>query len=419
VAESASCDWKLIAATISDEDEKGLERLRLCFVRTHALEMIEEARAWIARLKEEMSRAVELLGARGVLLSKEMKSFVNDPERHLVKKLFIYSHDLVKGKMGIEEYERTALAAIRTSIKTNMRSIYESWVLLAIVNLLIEKRRPRLIYPEHGSLLLERSGRQRSGRIPPNFVLHIPGHGAASFFLEAPRPVSWGDTRDLARAWKLYVALRPDMLVYGGLVTDIVSPDSNPPIKRPDIVIEVKELSDWYTRSREVRGPFAATMTAEEWRNRWIRGLWSGLADVLGVESPEKAYEHVKKKRGLRLTEVQIVKLYARIYKPKRLYLVSKELVPETIASELESTGVIRVVDAVGFNRERLGEISDAVASIASYEGLNGLPLFLSSRVLRILESLATELGVEPETVMEAAIRLAAEHRGLIRAVLR
>ena len=59
---------------------------------------------------------------------------------------------------------------------------------------------------------------------------------------------------DLSRIWKFYTALRPDMMVYGGEVMDIVEIDSDPPVRRPDLIIEVKELYDWYKRVREVRG---------------------------------------------------------------------------------------------------------------------------------------------------------------------
>lgn len=413
----ACSDWKRLVPGLRDDDDKGLEEFRRCFVEALFGEEVAEARRWIMVLREALEEVVGLVGARAVLLPKELKSFINDPLHHLMKKIFIYSHDLAKGKLSLEEFERTATAAVRTSIRTNMRSIYESWVLVKTASLLARRWRARLLYPENGSLLLERSGRQRSGGIPPNFVLYLRGLGALSFFLEAPRPVGWGDTRDLARAWKLYVALRPDMLVYSGYVQDIIRLGSDPPIERPDVIIEVKELPDWFSRSREVRGPFAAAMTAEEWRNRWIRGLWAGLADVLGVESPESAYEHVRRRKGLRLTEQQIVKLYARIYRPRFIFLVSREKVPGEVRAELEEAGV-EVVDGVGFSEERLEPVAERLAEIASYRGVQGLPLFVPAEVLSRLERIAADLGVEPERVLEAAIRVAAENRDALREAL-
>lgn len=45
------------------------------------------------------------------------------------------------------------------------------------------------------------------------------------------------DSSDLRESWKLYTALRPDIMVYGGKILDIVNIDSNPPIKKPDVII--------------------------------------------------------------------------------------------------------------------------------------------------------------------------------------
>lgn len=388
-------------------DAEAIERIRLCFIlQSGVYSDLEEARSWIRNLEKAMEMAVRKLRAKGVLLPKEMKSFINDPLHHLAKKLFIYTHDLVKGKLTVEDYARTSLAAIRTSIRTNMRSIYEAWVLLSLLALVAEPG-SSLVYPEHGYLLIERSGRQRGGNIPPNAVVHIPGRGMLSFYLEAPRPISWGDTRDLERAWKLYVALRPDMMIYSGMVTDIVRLESNPPIERPNMIIEVKELPDWYTRSRELRGPFAKSMTAEEWRDRWIRGLWAGLADVLGVESPEAAYEKARQRRGLRLTEPQIVVLYSRIYKPDTLVLVSRAPVPGEVRRVLEENNV-NVIDGVGFSTEHLAPLADRLLRLASYRGVNSVPLYLPPNVAKRLNELASGLGLAPARLVEALVELAA-----------
>jgi len=370
----------------ASETEKLIEDFRICFVKTHAAEGLLEARAWIRMFKSAMERAVRLLGAQGVLLPRELRSFINDPQRHLVKKLFNYAYEYARGKMSYEEFKKTAEAAIRTSIRSNMRSIYEGWVFLTIAALVAEKAKARLVFPEHSFILLERSGRQRGGRIPPNIVVRVEGRGYVSLFLEAPRPIGWGDSRDLTRIWKLYVALRPDIIVYRGVVLNILRPQQDPPILRPDLIIECKELSDWFVRSREVRGPLAAPMTAEEWRSRWLRGLWTGLSDILGFKTPEEAYKEVRKRRGVRLTEPQIVKLYVKLYQPTRgAILVSREKVPREIKRDLEES-MIRVIDGVGFNSEKLRPVAEEVLSLAGYRGEE-------EEVIRIPAGLAERLS--------------------------
>ncbi len=395
--------------------EAVLEELRLRFVDEYFSAKLAEAREWVSALLEVAGRAVRAVGAEGILWTKELRSFLEDPRRHLVKKLYLYALDLQRGKLKPEEFEKVALAAARTSLNTNLRSVYQSWVFLAIVAILGERLGAKIIFPEHGHILIERSGRQRGGSIPPNLVLLLEGRGYLSFFLEAPRPIGWGDNRDLSKAWRLYVALRPDAMIYSGRVLNIVELDSNPPIKRPDVIIECKELPDWYARVREIRGPFARPMTGVEWRNRWLRGLWAGLADVLGVETPEDAYQVVREKRGLRLSEPQIVKLYARIYRPARLYLVSRAPVPKRVRQELESDPSIRVVDAVGFDVEKLKPLAEEVSNFARY-GEEGETVTLDAQTTLRLHKLGETIGVRSlSELIRLLVKLGEKHRDELR----
>ena len=146
-------------------------------------------------------------------------------------------------------------------------------------------------------------------------------------------------------------------------------------------------------------------MTAEEWRSRWLRGLWAGLAEVLGLSSPEEAYEAARRRRGVRLTEPQIVALYARIYRPRTLFLVSRAPVPPSIRGELEAQGV-RVVDAVGFNEAALRPVAEELLRVASYRGSHGEVLRLPNGVARRLDELARRLGVGVGELLEALVRL-------------
>lgn len=104
-------------------------------------------------------------------------------------------------------------------------------------------------------------------------------------------------------------------------------------------------------------------LTAEEWRNLWIQGLWDGLAEVLGVTRRE-AIEEVKKRRGIRLNEVKIVELYRSIYNPEEMILVSKFGVPDEIRRQLEGHDNT-VVDSVGFNINALNEVAHRIMKYA------------------------------------------------------
>ena len=347
---------------------KCIERggdISLCFINcVIGDELLLEARKWIDVFKDLTVKVSKLYGFTNVLFSREFGSFIRDPRLHLRKKLFIYTHDLRRGRLKPEDYGPRAAAALRTSLRTNLRTLYQNWAFMGIIYNLYRDG-VYVVYPEYKVLSLERSGKQRLRWIPPNLVLDIPGIGSLSFFIEVPRPLAWEDSSDLRESWKLYTALRPDIMVYGGRVMDIVDINSNPPIKKPDIIIECKELIDWYARIRDVRGPLAKPLTAEEWRNLWIQGLWDGLADVLGVTRRE-AIEEVKKRKGIRLNEVKIVELYRSVYNPKEMILISKYGVPNGIRRQLEGHDII-VIDNVGFDIDALSEVADRIKKYARH----------------------------------------------------
>ena len=327
---------------------------------------LEEARSWVGELRRCEAELGEVLGIKGIFYTRELKSFISDPVAHLKKKIFVYTFDLLSGKMGLGEFERKASAALRTSLRTNMRSVYQTWVFLKLLALMALKGPSRLLYPEHGLLYVERSGRQRMGSIPPNCVISGPS-GSLSFFLEVPRPIAWEDSKDLSRVWKFYVALRPDMMVYGGVVMDIADPANDPPIIRPDFVVECKELSDWYERVRDLKGRFSRPLSAEEWRILWLKGLWDGLAEAMGVRRKE-VIRMFREEKSVRLKEAKLVQLYKSIYRPDGMALVSRAEVPGEVRGELEEHG-ITVYDGVGFRGEKLEELAELLLGMARRTG--------------------------------------------------
>jgi len=389
---------------------RATDALRERFVlSTIGEEELGRARRWIGELERCVKALCEDLGLSGVLYTRELGSFVSDPLAHLKKKIFVYTFDLLANKIGPDEFERRASAALRTSLRTNMRSIYQTWVFLALLHLLASRAEgSRLLHPEHGVLAVERSGRQRLGRIPPNCVLELAGRGCLSFFIEVPRPIAWGDSHDLERAWKLYVALRPDMMVYGGVVMDIVDLASDPPVRRPDFIVECKELPDWYVRVRDLKGQLSRPLSAEEWRALWLRGLWDGLAAAMGVRKRD-VIRMLREERSMRLREPQLVRLYRSVYRPEHMALVSRAPVPGDVRDELERSG-ITVYDGVGFRSERLEELASELASLARGAGRRD-----------IISEVAALLGLasfDREALGDAILKLASENVEALKKML-
>ncbi|MFZ8782815.1 MAG: hypothetical protein ACO2OR_02365 [Desulfurococcaceae archaeon] len=351
---------------LSDPSCEGyLDAFRECTVRAYANRVVlDEATTSVKLLVEFLNTALSSVGGRGWLLSREMSSFVKSPVEHLKKKLTLYLYDLLRGKLSLEEYAVKARAAVTSSLNTNMRTLYEVWVLTSLLRGL-GKLGGRVVYPEHGIVHFDRAGKQKAGILPPNFAVSIPSRGSLSFFLEAPRPIGWRDFKDLKAVWRLYTTLRPDIMVYPGLVENIVDLE-NPdlPIRRPQVIIECKEQSDWFLRVRELKGPLAPSFSFDEWFKRWLSGLWTGLADVLGISGDVIREVAEGKRRGVRVTEVQLVLFYKSVYKPDKFYLVSKPALPGNTKRFLENEGVI-VVDSVQLGCEEC--IEEAVKGVLDY----------------------------------------------------
>ena len=380
-----------------------LEEFKDCFINVIVGEHIAEAEEWVHRTQVAVETLVERLGLTGFTYPREFRSFVENPWAHLRKKIFNYVYDLVRNKIGFDDFVRKAGAALRTSLRTNMRTAYQIWGLTQIMSLLAENGY-QLVYPEHGFISFDRSGKQKLGIIPPNAVLGNIEEGFISLFHEAPRPLGWEDTRDLQRVWSLYTALRPDAMMYSGMVLNIVDLSKSPPIKRPTIILEFKELEDWYNRVRDLKGYFRKPLTAEEWRSMWLEGLFEGLADIMGVQRSE-VRKRVEESRSLRVREYQLVKLYKNVYKPDKMILITRAKTPSEIKEELEQEGII-VYDDVGFELRRLEPVANEIRRRSSFNGAKYVPVRLSTETIRLVLSAARRLGARN---IEEALRMLAK----------
>ena len=382
---------------------EALNKFRECVVGSVAGNELKTVFEWLSHVKEALTEVSKALGVVGYTLPKEFASFASDPVQHLKKKIFNYSYDLVRGNITVEEFLEKASKAITTSIRANMRSCYQLWALTKIM-CLMARRGYTLSYPENKYLNFDRSGKQKLGVIPPNFILFNIGKGYISFFYEAPRPLSWEDTEDLQRVWKLYTALRPDVMVYSGRVLDIVDLSNNPPIKRPNIILEFKELDDWWKRARDLKGYFRKPLTAEEWRSKWIDGLFSGLAEAMGVKKSD-VKKRVEEGGSLRLKEYQIVTLYKTVYKPDRMFLISRKETPNEVKKYLMSYG-IEVIDSVEFDSSKLEPVVDALESFVSMDA-DTVVIELRRDVVKKLEDIRRKLDIGSiEEVIELAVKV-------------
>ncbi len=388
-----------------NERQKILEatdELREKFIHTIISDQILiEAKNWVSILIDKINSLKENGIIEGVTLAREFRSFLEDPIAHLKKKIFIYTFNLISGNLSLIDFIDRAGAAIRTSLRTNMRSTYQTWIFLVLISKLIENN-GRIVYPEHGYIYIERNARQKIGILPPNCIVEFNGGKRLSLFIEVPRPLSWHDSSDLRKVWKFYVALRPDFMIYGGSQMNIAEPENSPPIKRPNIIIECKELSDWYKRVRDLRGWWTKALSAEEWRMLWLKGLWEGLADAMGVKAKDKLVKEVSiERRGLRMKEYKLVQIYKKFYNPDSMILITRTKIPNEIKCDIENSGLI-VYDNIEFNEEKLTE---AVNLLKKY----GKATYRSKNLIDIIKE-KYQLNFEDKIIEKAILSLIEEH---------
>jgi len=373
---------------------------------------VSEISRWLDYVKEVLDSLQERFGIKGFTLPKELASFTASPLDHMKKKLFNYVNDYLSGRLGYEDLLKKSLAALTTSLRTNARSCYQLWGFAGTL-LHLSNMGYHLVYPEHRFVSFDRSGKQRLGVIPPNVVLLNLERGYLSFFYEAPRPLSWEDTSDLQKVWSFYTALRPDLMVYGGRVLDIVDLGSSPPIKRPNIVVEFKELDDWYLRVRDLKGYFKKSFTAEEWRLRWWQRLREELIRIADLHHIVEAIEESRSVRArepsFRVKEYQLVMLYRATYRPDRMILVSKSSIPGEIRGYLEDNS-IEIFDGIGFDIEKLKDVANEIATFTSYGEENSIAIEIPKELAILLGKTSKTLGLNHTEIIRYALKLLIEH---------
>ena len=200
--------------------------------------------------------------------------------------------------------------AIRMSIVANLRSLYQAWVFLVVM----EKLGTCLLHPRDGVLYLSKAGAKSANE--PNCILETKKRTALSLFLDKAFPVSkiLGH-KDFGRE----SFLRPDIL---GFVSPRKAQHSRS--KRPHLLVECKESRIWHRTRKEIYNPLT------------LDG------------------------RKIVVTHLEMLGLYYQIFKPRFSLLVSMLTTPSDVARGLESRG-IKVLNTVGFDDTHLNMIKASV----------------------------------------------------------
>jgi hypothetical protein len=192
--------------------------------------------------------------------------------------------------------------------------------------------------------------------------------------------------------------MRPDILVYSGKIMNILNEENDPPIRRPDVIIECKELENWHKRIRELKR-CDKPLSAEEWRWMWLQGLWRGLRKELGARIRPEGIQ-VDQDERMRLRELELVKMYMRLYRPREMLLITRCGTPEDVKRDLELEG-IRVIDNVQFDRARLANVSRNLLNYA--EPVEDI-IILRGELARLIRARSRLFRKSPEKLIWEAI---------------
>ena len=302
---------------------KDFERLKTdlerSFLECEFSREIHQVREEISQYRRICRRVEEVYGIEGIFHSKMFARFLKDYLKHIGSKLPVL--DLARKRVTLESFEKTGLQGVKRSIQTNLRTLYQNFALLSIlVN--FSPREPEIIFPHHDYIDLRRRARGEK-KLKPNFIIDANGK-KYSFFVEGLLGFSGGP--------------RPDIMVYTRYIEDIRRPNEVGRIVPPDIIVECKEVQEWYKRERSSR----------------IDSWWA--------EFYQRAGGTVRKNK-VSVNELQIIKVYKEIYQPKEMFLVSKVDVPLQIKESLEEDG-IKVIKNTSFIENRLNEINECLIGL-------------------------------------------------------
>ncbi len=234
--------------------------------------------------------------------SRAFNSFIKNPFEHIKQVLAGKIVRAINRRMKVKRFNQIAKLTVKKCIDTNMRILFQNFIALSILYNLHDTDL-KIVYPENSWVHLDRKGHQHGGVIPPNYIIKVNGK-YFSFFIEAPRPINWSLPVKFGEPLPLHAAPRPDLMIYNGWIENIVEKsNSHQLIKPPKFILECKEVDGWWRNVRKSKGAGRIIRSKED------------------------------------LDAVQVIELYYKLYKPEKVFVISKVKVPRGVKYKLSLRG--------------------------------------------------------------------------------
>jgi len=131
-----------IDKTVRKEFYKKFDKVRASFLAQRISEWLDEAQFLATKYAKIEGQLTELLRLREVMMPEDLRRFLFDPMKQMVRDLFDPLFELIQEKIEPEEFEERAQQAVNESFRNYYQMGYIKWFVLS----LIQKLEPERIY---------------------------------------------------------------------------------------------------------------------------------------------------------------------------------------------------------------------------------------------------------------------------------
>ena len=115
-------------------------KTREAFLKEKCQTLLNEATPLSSNYAQAALEVTKSLGLYEIKLPDKLNWFLNDPVNGLIRSIYNSLFNLLKEEIDMGTFEREASESIKTSFKQLLKSGYEKWVVLSLVNLLVPDR---------------------------------------------------------------------------------------------------------------------------------------------------------------------------------------------------------------------------------------------------------------------------------------
>jgi hypothetical protein len=129
-----------IPGDVRPEFYQLFNKTREAFLKEKYQTLLDEATPLSSNYAQAALEVTKSLGLYEIKLPDKLNWFLNDPVNGLIRSIYNSLFDLLKEEIDMGTFEHEALESIKISFRQLLKSGYEKWVVLSLVNLLAPDR---------------------------------------------------------------------------------------------------------------------------------------------------------------------------------------------------------------------------------------------------------------------------------------